>query len=34
LFMRGSAMSGAPTCSGIIQFAKTDPRRHHRRRRS
>src|SRR4051794_5381594 len=21
LFMRGSAMSGAPTCSGIIQFA-------------
>ena len=22
LFMRGSAMSGAPTCSGIIQFAR------------
>ena len=22
LFMRGSAMSGAPICSGIIQFAK------------
>jgi hypothetical protein len=22
LFMRGSAMSGAPTCNGIIQFAR------------
>ena len=22
LFMRGSAMSGAPTCSGIIQLAR------------
>ncbi len=22
LFMRGSAMSGAPICSGIIQFAR------------
>ena len=22
LFMRGSAMSGAPTCSGTIQFAR------------
>ncbi len=30
LFMRGSAMSGAPTCSGIIQFARPDERRHDR----
>ena len=29
LFMRGSAMSGAPTCIGIIQLARPDPGRHH-----
>ncbi len=30
LFMRGSAMSGAPTISGIIQLAEADEGRHHR----